>query len=173
MRASASFSWPLSALRSRMIALGACAGRAPQPVAIVQPQDQFSDCAAISAEVQANNNRISELASEKGLKVGQNVAEGSPGYLYQCFGLVWIGKVQPALKKPRCKVASNILRAWLCNVVPQPCRRRPVAISSRRCLNGSTAMPGDISFARQPKTPVHCDSIDGILGGTLPPRGVR
>jgi hypothetical protein len=36
-------------------ALGACMGRAPQPVAVVQPQDQMMDCTAIYAEVAANN----------------------------------------------------------------------------------------------------------------------
>lgn len=75
------------------LALGACAGRAPQPVAVVQPQDQYMDCAAISAEVQANNNRISELASEKGLKVGQNVAAGVAGLFIPVlwFGMDWQG----------------------------------------------------------------------------------
>ena len=61
------------------IAVGACAGRAPQPVAVVQPQDRFSDCAAITAEIEANNQKVSELASEQGLKVGQNVAAGVAG----------------------------------------------------------------------------------------------
>jgi len=56
---------------------GACAGRAPQPVAVVQPQDRYSDCAAIAAEM--NNQKVTELASEQGLKVGQNVAAGVAG----------------------------------------------------------------------------------------------
>jgi hypothetical protein len=55
-------------------AAGACAGRAPQPVAVVQPLDRYSDCTAITAEIEANNQKVSELASEQGLKVGQNVA---------------------------------------------------------------------------------------------------
>jgi hypothetical protein len=44
------------------------AGRSPQPVATVQPQDPFMDCTAIVAEVQSNNQKVQELASEKGLK---------------------------------------------------------------------------------------------------------
>jgi hypothetical protein len=68
--------------------LGACAGRTPQPVAVVQPQDQYTDCAAISAEVQANNARISELGSEKGQKVAQNVAAGVAGLL---IPVLWFG----------------------------------------------------------------------------------
>ncbi len=59
--------------------LGACAGRAPQPVAVVQAQDRFMDCPAIQAEVLANNQRVQSLGSEQGLKVGQNVAAGVAG----------------------------------------------------------------------------------------------
>lgn len=59
--------------------LSACAGRAPQPVAVVQPQDRFMDCAAIQAEVLANNARVQDLAVESGNKVAQNVAAGAAG----------------------------------------------------------------------------------------------
>jgi hypothetical protein len=58
------------------VAVGGCAGRSPQPVAVVQAQDRYSDCTAIAAEIEANNQ---ELASEQGLKVGQNVAAGVAG----------------------------------------------------------------------------------------------
>ena len=68
--------------------VSACAGRAPQPVAVVQPQDQYTDCAAITTEVQANNARISELGSEKGLKTGQNVAAGVAGIF---IPILWFG----------------------------------------------------------------------------------
>jgi hypothetical protein len=37
------------------IAAGACAGRTPQPVAVVQPQDRYADCTAITAEIEADN----------------------------------------------------------------------------------------------------------------------
>ena len=59
--------------------LGACAGRAPQPVAVVQPQDRYMDCSAVLAEVQANNQKIQDLGSDEGAKVGQNVAAGVAG----------------------------------------------------------------------------------------------
>ena len=62
-----------------VLALSACAGRAPQPVAVVQPQDRFMDCAAISAEAQANNAQLQHLGAEQGNKVGQNVAAGVVG----------------------------------------------------------------------------------------------
>jgi hypothetical protein len=61
------------------MALVACAGRSPQPVAVVQPQDRYTDCAAIAAEVQANNQKVQELASDEGAKVAQNVAAGVAG----------------------------------------------------------------------------------------------
>jgi hypothetical protein len=62
-----------------IVSLGACAGRAPQPVAVVQPQDRFADCAAIQAEVLANNARVQDLGAESGNKVAQNVAAGVGG----------------------------------------------------------------------------------------------
>jgi hypothetical protein len=61
------------------VAVGGCAGRSPQPVAVVQAQDRYSDCTAIAAEIEANNQKVKELASEQGLKVGQNVAAGVAG----------------------------------------------------------------------------------------------
>jgi hypothetical protein len=59
--------------------LAGCAGRAPQPVAVIQPQDRFTDCAAIAVEVQANNVKIHELAGEESEKVAQNLAAGVAG----------------------------------------------------------------------------------------------
>jgi hypothetical protein len=61
------------------IALAACAGRDAQPVATVQPQDAYSDCSMINAEIQANNTRVEALASEQNAKVVQNVAAGVVG----------------------------------------------------------------------------------------------
>jgi hypothetical protein len=61
------------------VALGACAGRDPQVIATVQPHDQMSSCAQITAEMEANNLRFKELADEQGLKTGQNVAAGVAG----------------------------------------------------------------------------------------------
>jgi hypothetical protein len=75
------------------LALCACAGRAPQPVAVVQPQDQYADCAAISAEIEANNRRVTELAGEGNFKVVQNVAAGVAGVFVPVlwFGMDWQG----------------------------------------------------------------------------------
>lgn len=75
------------------IPLAACAGRAPQPVPVVQPQDQFTDCPAIMAEISANNEKVQALASEEGLKVAQNVAAGVAGIVIPVlwFGMDWQG----------------------------------------------------------------------------------
>lgn len=69
-------------------ALGACAGRAPQPVSVVQPQDQFTDCLAITTEIEANNKRVQELAAEEGLKATQNVVAGVAGFIVP---VLWFG----------------------------------------------------------------------------------
>jgi hypothetical protein len=61
------------------LTLAACAGRDAQPVATVQPQDAYSDCSMINAEIQANNTRAQALASEQNAKVVQNVAAGVVG----------------------------------------------------------------------------------------------
>lgn len=71
-----------------MMGLAGCAGRAPAPVAVVQAQDRFMDCAAINAEVKANNQRISELGSEEGKKVAQNVIVGAAGVI---IPILWFG----------------------------------------------------------------------------------
>jgi hypothetical protein len=59
--------------------LGACAGRAPAPVPVAQMQDQSMDCAAISAEVHSNTQKLAELGRESGAQVAQNVAAGVAG----------------------------------------------------------------------------------------------
>src|SRR5882757_3683099 len=65
-----------------------CAGRAPAPVQVVQPTDRFMDCTAILAEVQANNEKVKQLASDKGLKTAQNVAAGVAGIV---IPVLWFG----------------------------------------------------------------------------------
>lgn len=66
----------------------ACAGAAPNPVAVVQPQDRYMNCEAIFAEVQANNQKVQQLASDKGWKVAQNVAAGVAGFVVP---VLWFG----------------------------------------------------------------------------------
>jgi hypothetical protein len=61
------------------LALSACAGRDPAPVASVQPQDVYADCTMIRAEIEANNAKAKDLADEQGWKTAQNVAAGVVG----------------------------------------------------------------------------------------------
>ncbi len=69
-------------------ALGACAGRDPQPLATVQPQDQTMTCLQIRAEIEANNAKSTQLANEQGWKVAQNVGAGVVGLV---IWPVWFG----------------------------------------------------------------------------------
>lgn len=46
------------------------------------------DCAAIRIEVQTNNTKVQQLASDKGLKVAQNVAAGVAGLV---IPVLWFG----------------------------------------------------------------------------------
>lgn len=75
------------------LTLTACAGRDPQLVAVVQPYDNQMNCSAILAEIDANNKKIEALASEKGLKVAQNVLTGVGGLIVPVlwFGMDWKG----------------------------------------------------------------------------------
>ena len=75
------------------IALSACAGRDPAPVASVQPQDVYGDCTMIRAEIEANNAKAKELTDEQGWKVAQNVATGVVGLVIWpvWFGMDWKG----------------------------------------------------------------------------------
>jgi hypothetical protein len=70
------------------VLVSGCAGRAPAPVSVVQPQDRYMDCAAIMIEVQSNNAKVQQLASDKGLKVAQNVAAGVAGIV---IPVLWFG----------------------------------------------------------------------------------
>ena len=71
-----------------VLVLSACAGRDPQPIASVQPQDAYSDCIMIRAEIEANNAKAAQLANEQGGKVAQNVAAGVVGVV---IWPVWFG----------------------------------------------------------------------------------
>jgi hypothetical protein len=105
------------------VALAGCAGRSAQPVAVVQPQDQFTDCAAITAEIQANNSRVQELSTEKGEKAAQNVAAGVAGIFIPVlwFGMDWQGAASTE------ETALNNRQQYLATLAAQRCT--PVAPS--------------------------------------------
>ncbi len=64
-----------------VLSLTACAGRVPQPVPMVLASDPQLDCAAIEAELALNNQKISDLAIERGWKMGQNAVAGVIGFM--------------------------------------------------------------------------------------------
>ena len=107
-------------------ALSACAGRAPQPVATVQPQDQMMNCAAIYAEITSNNHRIEELGREQGWKVAQNVAAGVGGLIVPVlwFGMDWQGAAGTEARalQDRQQYLGMLAVQKRCNQGPPPTR---------------------------------------------------
>jgi hypothetical protein len=57
-------------------------------MASVQPQDAYSNCTMIRAEIEANNQKTKQLADEQGWKVAQNVGAGVVGLV---IWPVWFG----------------------------------------------------------------------------------
>ena len=117
------------ALIGASLLLAACAGRAPNPVAVVQPQDRFMDCAAISAEVQANNKKISELGGDEGTKVAQNVIVGVAGLVIPIlwFGMDFQGTApkEIAALQSRQQYLGTMAEARCGAVVPLPVQNIP------------------------------------------------
>jgi hypothetical protein len=101
-----------------MIVYQGCAGRAPQLVATVQPQDRYMDCAAITAEVQSNNARVKELASEQGWKVAQPVL---------WFGMDWQGTASEEAQalQTRQLYLATLAEQRHCGAPAPPASRRP------------------------------------------------
>jgi hypothetical protein len=101
-------------------ALGGCAGRDAYPVATVQAQDQYTDCASISAEIQANNIKVQRLADEQGMKTTQNVAAGVAGLviwpLFFAMDLKGAAGTEMAALQAR--------QEYLSGLAEQRCRRR-------------------------------------------------
>lgn len=115
-----------------LIALSGCAGRAPSPVAVVQPQDRYTDCAAITVEVEANNAKVAELASEEGLKVAQNVAAGVAGIVIPVlwFGMDWQGSASKEV------TALQSRQQYLSTLAEQRCAPPPPAHAPEKTKRG-------------------------------------
>lgn len=105
-------------------ALAACAGRSPQPVAVVQPTDRYMDCVAVMAEVEANNRQVQQLADEKGLKTAQNVAAGVAGFVVPIlwFGMDWQGTQDKEIValQSRQQYLAMLAEQKRCGVEPEP-----------------------------------------------------
>ena len=104
----------------------ACAGRDAAPIATVQPHDQVSDCAMVTAEIEANNAKVQELANERGVKVAQNVAAGVAGIVVWpvLFAMDFKGAADQDM------AALQARQQFLTNLAVQRCgQRRPGSIA--------------------------------------------
>ena len=106
------------------VALTGCAGRAPAPVAVIQPTDRYMDCTAILAEVSANNERVKQLASDKGLKTTQNVVAGVAGIFIPVlwFGMDFQGTADTEITalQSRQQYLSMLADQKRCGAEPEP-----------------------------------------------------
>lgn len=109
--------------------LSGCAGRAPQPVQVVQAQDRYLDCSAIVAEIEANNRKVQELGSEEGLKVAQNVAAGVAGIVIPVlwFGMDFQGSAskEVAALQSRQQYLATLAEQRNCGAAQPPSVERP------------------------------------------------
>ncbi len=159
------------------LVLGACAGRAPNPVAVVQPQDRYMDCAAISAEVQANNKKISELGSEEGGKVAQNVIAGAAGLFIPIlwFGMDFQGTAgkEVAALQARQQYLGTLAEQRCGAIVPIPIQSIPAAPATPGpapdptvvAPAGAPAAPGDATPVSAPagtQRDMDCVGADGL-----------
>jgi hypothetical protein len=105
------------------VALAACAGRDPHPVAVVQPQDAQSDCAMIRAEIEANNVQAEKLADENHAKIAQNVAAGVVGVVVWPVWFAMDAKGAAGTEMDALKARQQYLAA----LAEQRCPRSPGA----------------------------------------------
>jgi outer membrane biosynthesis protein TonB len=91
------------------------------PIATVQPQDAVSDCAMITAEIEANNIKFKELADEQGLKTGQNIAAGVAGIVI--WPLWFAMDFKGAASKD--VVALQSRQQYLTSLATQRCHQTP------------------------------------------------
>ena len=112
---------------SLAVLTAACAGRAPAPVAVVQPVDETMSCEAIQSESSANTQRIAELGSEQGAKVAQNVAAGVAGAFF--ILPLFLMDFQNAAGKEEAALKSR--NDYLATLARQRCAPQPAAQPAR------------------------------------------
>lgn len=115
--------WAIAGILATGLTTIGCAGRAPAPVSVVQATDQFADCAAIQAEIAANNVKVQKLADEEGWKTAQNVAAGVAGVF---IPVLWFGMdfQQAASKEAQ---ALQARQQYLGVLSQQRCQGQPAA----------------------------------------------
>lgn len=109
----------LPAISIAGLLLSGCAGRAPEMVAIVKPEDLHLNCEQISAEIVSNNKRISELTTEQNNTFAQNIVAGAAGAVVPVF-LLASDFQNAALKE---EVALSQRNQHLAGLAQQRCAR--------------------------------------------------
>lgn len=66
---------------SAAVALGGCAGRAPQIPPLALATDSSLSCETIRTEAEINTDKMAGLAVEENLKLGQNAVAGVMGFM--------------------------------------------------------------------------------------------
>ena len=128
--------------------LAACAGRDPQPIATVQPQDQTASCTQLTAEIQANNIKVQELADEQGMKVAQNVAAGVAGLVVWplFFAMDFKGSASKDV------AALQARQQYLTTLATEKCRPEPEP--TRRSKNKIASEANRASAKRRDRNPI-------------------
>ena len=93
------------------------------------------DCNAIFSEVQANNAKVQQLASDQGLKTAQNVAAGVAGFVVPIlwFGMDFQGtadKETAALQSRQQYLATLAEQRRCAEAAPPPRAARPAKSNS-------------------------------------------
>jgi hypothetical protein len=131
------------AMVAGVLVLAGCAGRAPAPVQVVQPQDRYMDCAAILAEVEANNAKVQQLASDQGLKTTQNVVAGVAGFVIPVlwFGMDFQGTAdkETAALQARQQYLATLAEQRRCGAPEEPAPAAPVKRAPKRVAPAAAA----------------------------------
>jgi hypothetical protein len=116
------------------IAVGGCAGRAPQLVAVVQAQDRYSDGPAITAEIEANIRKGE----------GPGFRARPQGRSESCRGRGGFGGLAPAL----CYGFSGLGQQGSGCVAESPAIPRDLGGAEIRCRRGSASRSGSQALNR-------------------------
>ena len=128
------------------LGLGACAGRTPAPVAVVQPQDRYADCNAIMAEINSNTQQIGSLGKEDGGKVAQNVVAGVAGVF---IPVLWLAMdFQNASGKEGTALTQR--NAYLASLAENRCNGAPVVAGQSVGSGTMTSYNTQPAMVRQP-----------------------
>jgi hypothetical protein len=110
-----------------VLLLAACAGRAPQQIAVVQPKDVAMDCTALNAEIAGDATHEADLAKEEGNKRGQNIAAGIGGAIL-FWPALFLMDFQDAAGTERKALESR--DQYLATLAAQRCAAQPLIASS-------------------------------------------